>query len=76
MQIADLKKELQQKTSKLDELKRMYEKLVKDTERVLTDEARRKELDIKQPGWLPDTISTKGLFDVFMKNKVIEWCDV
>lgn len=54
----------------------MYEKLVKETERVLTDEARRKELDIKQPGWLPDTISTKGLFDVFLKNKVIEWCDV
>ena len=50
--------------------------MVKETKRVLNDEAARKELDIKQPGWLPDTIATKGLFDVFLKNKVIEWCDV
>ena len=37
-------------------------------------QASKKNLDIKVPGWLPDTLATKSLFDVFLKNKVIEYC--
>lgn len=36
--------------------------------------AAQKNLDIKIAGWIPDTIATKNLFDVFLKNKVLEYC--
>jgi hypothetical protein len=38
---------------------------------VFAQEAARKNLDIKVPGWLPDTLALKSLFDVFLKNKVL-----
>ena len=55
-------------------MKAKYEELVNKFEEVFGQEAARKNLDIKVPGWIPDTISTKSLFDVFLKNKVLEYC--
>lgn len=52
-------------------MKKDYEELVNKFEAIFAQEAARKNLDIKVPGWLPETLSTKYLFDVFLKNKVL-----
>jgi hypothetical protein len=52
-------------------LKSQYEALVNKFEEIFAQRAAQKNLDIKIPGWIPDTIATKNLFDVFLKNKVL-----
>ena len=58
----------------MNELKLKYEELVTKFEEIFSQRASQKELDIKIPGWIPDTIATKSLFDVFLKNKVLDYC--
>lgn len=55
----------------INELKAQYETLVNKFEEIFSQRAAQKSLDIKIPGWIPDTIATKNLFDVFLKNKVL-----
>lgn len=55
----------------LNKLKSQYEDLVNRFEEVFSQRAAQKNLDIKIPGWIPDTIATKSLFDVFLKTKVL-----
>jgi hypothetical protein len=37
-------------------------------------ESAKKQLDLKIPGCLPDILALKSLFDVFIKNKVLDYC--
>lgn len=55
-------------------MKSKYEELVNCFEQVFAQEAARKNLDVKVPGWLSETLALKALFDVFLKNKVLEYC--
>ena len=52
-------------------MKSQYEELVNKFEEVFGQQAAKKNLDIKVPGWIPDTLALKGLFDVFLKTKVL-----
>lgn len=74
VEIKDLKKQIEAKNALIDDLRKKYEELARKFEELFAQQANRKALDIKQPGWIPETIATKGLFDVFVKNKVIEYC--
>lgn len=65
---------MEEKNKLLNVLKTQYDDLVNKFEEVFSQRAAQKNLDIKVPGWIPDTIATKSLFDVFLKNKVIEYC--
>ena len=73
-QIKELEKHIDDKNRVINDLKAKYEELVNSFEKVFAQEAARKNLDIKVPGWLPDTLALKALFDVFLKNKVLEYC--
>lgn len=55
-------------------MKSKYEELVNKFEEVFGQRASQKNLDIKIPGWIPDTLAIKSVFDVFLKNKVLEYC--
>lgn len=70
-QIRELERLVEDKNKNLQDLKSQYEELVNKFEEVFGQQASKKNLDIKTPGWLPDTLATKSLFDVFLKNKVI-----
>ena len=72
--IKELERSIEEKNRLINDLKAKYEELVNNFEKVFAQEAARKNLDIKVPGWLPDTLAIKSLFDVFLKNKVIEYC--
>lgn len=65
---------MEDKNRNINNLKSKYEELVNNFEKVFAQEAARKNLDIKVPGWMPDVLATKSLFDVFLKNKVLEYC--
>ena len=69
-----MERSIEEKNRLINDLKAKYEELVNNFEKVFAQEAARKNLDIKVPGWLPDTLAIKSLFDVFLKNKVIEYC--
>lgn len=73
-QIKELEKQVEDKSRLINSLKAKYEELVNNFEKVFAQEAARKNLDIKVPGWLPETLALKSLFDVFLKNKVLEYC--
>ena len=73
-QIRELERQVEEKNKLLNVLKTQYDDLVNKFEEVFSQRAAQKNLDIKVPGWIPDTIATKSLFDVFLKNKVIEYC--
>lgn len=59
------------KNNVINNLKSQYENLVNKFQEIFAQRAAQKNLDIKIPGWIPDTIATKNLFDVFLKNKVL-----
>lgn len=73
-QLKELEKQIEEKNRVIQLAKDRYEELVNKFEEVFGQEAARKNLDIKVPGWIPDTLATKSLFDVFLKNKVLEYC--
>ena len=73
-QIKELERNIEDKNRGLNLLKEQYEELVNKFEEIFGQQASKRNLDIKVPGWVPDTLSTKSLFDVFLKNKVIEYC--
>ncbi len=73
-QLREKDREIEDKNRQLNELKQKYENLVTRFEEVFSQRAAQKNLDIKVPGWLPETLSTKDLFDVFLKNKVLQYC--
>lgn len=73
-QIKELERQVEDKNRNINNLKSKYEELVNNFEKVFAQEAARKNLDIKVPGWMPDVLATKSLFDVFLKNKVLEYC--
>lgn len=73
-QIKELERNIEDKNRGLNLLKEQYEELLNKFEEIFGRQASKKNLDIKVPGWVPDTLSTKSLFDVFLKNKVIEYC--
>lgn len=52
-QIKQLEKQLDDKNRLINSLKSKYEELVNSFEKVFAQEAARKNLDIKVPGWLP-----------------------
>jgi hypothetical protein len=70
-QIKELERHIEDKNKNLINLKDQYELLVNKFEEIFAQRAAQKNLDIKVPGWIPDVISSKSLFDVFLKNKVI-----
>lgn len=70
-QIRELERHIEDKNKVINDLKVQYETLVNKFEEVFSQRAAEKSLDIKVPGWTPDVISTKNLFDVFLKNKVL-----
>ena len=72
--IKELEKEVTHKNKLLNELKDKYEDLVNKFEEIFSQRAAEKNLDIKIPGWYPETIAKKSLFDVFLKNKVLDYC--
>ncbi len=74
MELKDQRKQIEAKNALIDDLRKKYEDLSKKFEELFNQQANRKNLDIKQPGWIPETIATKGLFDVFLKNKVLDYC--
>ena len=73
-QIREYERHIEDKNRAINGLKKQYEDLVNKFEEVFGQRAAEKNLDIKVPGWIPDTIATKNLFDVFLKNKVLEYC--
>ena len=73
-QLREKDREIEDKNRQLNELKQKYENLVTRFEEVFSQRAAQKNLDIKVPGWLPETLATKDLFDVFLKNKVLQYC--
>ena len=73
-QIKELERHVEDKNRLINELKGKYEELVNKFEEIFGQRASQKNLDIKVPGWIPDTIATKSLFDVFLKNKVLDYC--
>jgi uncharacterized coiled-coil protein SlyX len=70
-QIKELERHIEDKNTFIHNMKGQYEDLVNKFEEIFTQKAAQKNLDIKVPGWIPDTISTKNIFDVFIKNKVL-----
>ena len=70
-QIRELERHIEDKNRVINDLKGQYETLVNKFEEVFGQRAAQKNLDIKVPGWIPDTIAVKNLFDVFLKNKVL-----
>jgi len=66
-----LERHIEEKNKVINGLKSQYEDLVNRFEEVFSQRAAQKNLDIKIPGWIPDTIATKNVFDVFLKNKVL-----
>lgn len=70
-QIKELERHIEEKNKVINGLKSQYEDLVNRFEEVFSQRAAQKNLDIKIPGWIPDTIATKNVFDVFLKNKVL-----
>lgn len=66
-----MERQVEDKNRTINGLKSKYEELVNNFEKVFAQEAARKNLDIKVPGWLPETLALKSLFDVFLKNKVL-----
>jgi predicted RNase H-like nuclease (RuvC/YqgF family) len=73
-QIRELERHIEDKNRVINTLKSQYEDLSNKFEEVFSQRAAQKNLDIKIPGWIPDTLATKNLFDVFLKNKVLEYC--
>ena len=74
VEIKDLRKQIEAKNALIDDLRKKYDDLAKRFEELFAQQAGRKALDLKQPGWIPETIATKGLFDVFVKTKVLDYC--
>lgn len=70
-QIKEYERHIDDKNRVINGLKTQYEDLVNKFEEVFSQRAAQKNLDIKIPGWIPDTIATKNIFDVFLKNKVL-----
>lgn len=70
-QIRELERHIEDKNKVINNLKGQYETLVNKFEEIFAQRAAQKNLDIKIPGWIPETIATKNLFDVFLKNKVL-----
>jgi len=70
-QIKELERHIEEKNKVINGLKSQYEDLVNRFEEVFSQRAAQKNLDVKIPGWIPDTIATKNVFDVFLKNKVL-----
>lgn len=70
-QIKELERHIEEKNKVINGLKSQYENLVNRFEEVFSQRAAQKNLDVKIPGWIPDTIATKNVFDVFLKNKVL-----
>lgn len=70
-QIKEYERHIDDKNRVINDLKTQYEDLVNKFEEVFSQRAAQKNLDIKIPGWIPDTIATKNIFDVFLKNKVL-----
>lgn len=66
-----MERHIEEKNKVINGLKAQYEDLVNRFEEVFSQRAAQKNLDIKIPGWIPDTIATKNVFDVFLKNKVL-----
>jgi predicted nuclease with TOPRIM domain len=73
-QIKELERHIEDKNSVINTLKTQYEDLSNKFEEIFSQRAAQKNLDIRIPGWIPDTIATKNIFDVFLKNKVLEYC--
>ena len=70
-QIKELERHIEEKNKVINGLKSQYEDLVNRFEEVFSQRAAQKNLDVKIPDWIPDTIATKNVFDVFLKNKVL-----
>ena len=70
-QIRELERHIEDKNRVINDLKVQYENLVNKFEEIFSQRAAEKNLDIKIPGWVPETLATKNLFDVFLKNKVL-----
>lgn len=70
-QIKELERHIEEKNRVINGLKSQYEDLANRFEQIFSQRAAQKNLDIKIPGWIPDTIATKNVFDVFLKNKVL-----
>ena len=70
-QIRELERHIEDKNKVINDLKVQYENLVNKFEEIFSQRAAEKNLDIKIPGWVPETLATKNLFDVFLKNKVL-----
>jgi archaellum component FlaC len=70
-QIKELERHIEEKNRVINGLKSQYEDLANRFEEIFSQRAAQKNLDIKIPGWIPDTIATKNVFDVFLKNKVL-----
>ena len=73
-QIKELERHIEDKNRLLNDLKSQYEELTNKFEEIFSQRASQKNLDIKVPGWVPDTLAIKSLFDVFLKNKVLDYC--
>lgn len=73
-EIRELQRHIEDKNKVINDLKGQYETLVNKFEEVFGQRAAQKNLDIKIPGWVPETLATKNLFDVFLKNKVLDYC--
>lgn len=73
-QLKEKEREIEDKTRTINDLKHKYEELVTRFEEVFSQRAAQKDLDIKVPGWIPETLATKYTFDVFLKNKVLQYC--
>ena len=52
-QISELERQIDDKNRAINDLKSKYEELFNNFEKVFAQEASRKNLDIKVPGWMP-----------------------
>ena len=54
---------------------KMYKKMRDDFEELTNQEATRKDLTVKFPGATADLMACKNVFDVYLKTKVLDFCE-
>jgi hypothetical protein len=76
LQVKELTESSARKSRELEELLKRYQALEEKFYEIAGQEANKRELDIKLPPTLPSILASKNIFDIYLKTKVIDFCDV
>ena len=62
------------KEKEIHDLMKSFKKMRSDLEVLTEQEANKKDMTLKFPGATSDLLATKNLFDVYLKTKVLDYC--